>query len=61
MLGILSIKDQLEMNVRTMMNVMVKELAGLDSVEENQDQKKINIIFMINRDYWEQMRCSKPK
>jgi hypothetical protein len=49
MLGILSIKDQLKMNVRTMMNVMVKDFAGLDSVEENQDQKKINIIFMINR------------
>jgi hypothetical protein len=49
MLGILSIKDQLETLAQMMKNVMVKELAVMpDGAKENQDHQKIKIINMIN-------------
>jgi hypothetical protein len=50
MLGILSIKDQLEINAQMTKNAMATELAvSLDGAKENQDPKKMKIINMINR------------
>ena len=40
----------MNVQMKMTMNVMVKKLVvELEGVEKNQDRKKINIIFMINR------------